>query len=230
MRCGRVSGRIASHPEGMVAKKADIEWAAAELESLHNDLAFPIGAHLPITEGVRERLAAVRARLLDGDTDDAEAADGDTTQVPTVPPASAGGAAAHPETGATTNVPFSKPLSEGDTSSIPGTPGFDPAAQAEVERDAATRQHAAERVDSGGGSSGDAEAAAHGADAGGDGEIVVLREPDVPGISEANRKALAAAGFRTKADITAATDEQLLAVQGIGPKALADLRAATAQA
>jgi DNA uptake protein ComE-like DNA-binding protein len=170
-----------------------------------------------------------------GEDDEETTAGTGTTQVATVPPGSAGGAAANPVTGATTNVPFSQPLAEGDASSIPGTPAYDPAAQAEVERDAAARQHAAERADTGGGA-GDTAGAAPAATAGeeatvptsdGDGDIVELREPAVPGISEAQRKALVAAGFRTADAIRGATDEQLLAVDGVGPKTVEALREAT---
>lgn len=47
-------------------------------------------------------------------------------------------------------------------------------------------------------------------------------------LTDAQREALAAAGFTTAADVRAASDEQLLAVEGIGPAAVKKLREATA--
>jgi hypothetical protein len=195
--------------------------AVAGLEALRADLAFPIEARLPITHAVLARLddacAEVKGVLGDG-TDDAEApasADTASTQVPEVPPASAGGAAADPATGTTTSIPFSKPLSEGDTSSMPSSPDYDPAAQAEAERDAASRQHAAERGD---------PAAKVGPPP--DGDVVELREPAVPGLSDDQIASLRAAGYGDAASIRAASDEDLLKVDGIGPAAIRRLREA----
>lgn len=45
-----------------------------------------------------------------------------------------------------------------------------------------------------------------------------------PAVTQAQRAALASAGFETAEQIRAATDEQLLAVDGIGPGTLARLR------
>jgi hypothetical protein len=75
------------------------------------------------------------------------------------------------------------------------------------------------------------------------GEIVPLQEPGVPGslppdpasastdevipgVTVAQRDALVAAGFSTPDDIKGATDEQLLAVPGIGPETVKRLREA----
>jgi DNA integrity scanning protein DisA with diadenylate cyclase activity len=49
----------------------------------------------------------------------------------------------------------------------------------------------------------------------------------MPGVTVAQRDALVAAGFVTAADIRAATDEQLDAVDGIGPETVKKLREAT---
>jgi hypothetical protein len=202
----------------------------AGLEALRGDLAFPVEAHLPITHAVLARLDEACAGIkgvLGDDTDDAEAPDEasiGSTQVPTVPPGSAGGAAAHPETGRTTNVPFSEPLSEGDTASIPGTVDFDPSAQAEVERDAASRQQGVSR--------GDTlelrEPAVPGATA--DPEAVELREPSDPlaFLKPEQRAALAAAGYGTPEAIRAEADDRKLDdVPGIGPETVKRLREAT---
>jgi hypothetical protein len=59
------------------------------------------------------------------------------------------------------------------------------------------------------------------------GEVVPLTEAGDLTVTAAQRDALLAAGFKTAEDIRAATDEQLLAVPGIGPKTVADLREAT---
>jgi hypothetical protein len=212
------------------AQREDLEALRADLGALRGSVDFHSQAHLPPLAGHVVRLddALARVNRVLGEEGEAEEPeDTGTTQVATVPPGSAGGAAANPETGANTVVPFSAPLAAGDTSSIPGTPGYDPAAQAEVERDAAQRQHAAERTDTGGGATTDA-AVAHGdAAPSDDGDVVELREPAVPGLSEAQRDALAKAGFRTAADIRSASDEQLLEVDGIGPSTVTKLREST---
>lgn len=141
------------------SKRADLEALRADLQQARGDIDFRSQAHLPPHGGHLSALdrAISHVNEMLGDTDDTVAPDADPgTQVPTVPPGSAGGAAANPVTGATTNVPFSQSVADGETSSIPGAPDYDPAAQSEVELDAAQRQHAAERVDSDGGASGDA--------------------------------------------------------------------------
>ena len=203
------------------AERAEVEALRAELQSMRGDLDFRSQAHLPPHGGHVSALDSALARVhrLLGEDDMAEHEAAPTTQVETVPPGSAGGAAADPATGATTNVPFSAPLAEGDTSSIPGAPDYDPAAQAEVERDAARRQHAAERTDAGGGSGADAHAARTG-------EMVELREPFAPGLTDEQLGALRAAGYGDVASIRAASDEQLLAVDGIGPATVKKLREA----
>jgi hypothetical protein len=58
------------------------------------------------------------------------------------------------------------------------------------------------------------------------GEVVPLTEAGDLTVTAAQRDALVSAGFKTADDIRAATDEQLLAVPGIGPKTVADLREA----
>jgi hypothetical protein len=143
----------------------ELEAMRSDLQEARGDLDFRRQAYLPAHDGhigMVDRCLERIARMLgdeDGSEDADDGADDDTT-VATVPPSSAGGAAADPVTGATTNVPFSAPVADGDTSSIPGAPDYDPAAQSEVERDAARRQHAAERIDSGGGTADDAAKAA----------------------------------------------------------------------
>jgi hypothetical protein len=138
---------------------------ANELEDLRRSLEFPVGAHLPITPAVLERLDAATAAIRE--VGDAEIADD---------------------------------------------------AAAELEPDAASEA--------------------------GPGEVVELREPATgtagasteppappaaagPPVSEAQRAALAAAGFETGEQIRNATDDQLLAVDGIGPATVEKLREAT---
>lgn len=202
------------------AVSSAISGVVADLERLRSELEFPVAAHLPPSAAVLSRLDEACSALkqaMGEDVDDDATEAGTTanlgTQVETVPPGSAGGAAADPMTGATTNVPFSQPVASGDTSSVPGAPDYDPAAQSEVERDAARRQHAAER--------GESTPPPDPLDDAGAPEL------DVDGVSDKQRTALATAGYHTAADIRAASDEDLLAIDGIGETTLSRLREAT---
>lgn len=219
----------------------ELEALRADLQPLRDSLNFHSQAYLPAAghhvAGVDRALERVGRMLGEVPDDEAEAAPASTVE-PTVPPGSVGGAAAHPETGATTNIPFSKPLAEGDTRSIPGTPGFDVAEMARVTRDSVAEQHAAEGapdVELTGPATqttvapdGSTDAASSERIAAAQAEADARAAADViPGVTPAQRDALVEAGFRAPADIRAATDEQLLAVHGVGPSTVTALREAT---